>query len=165
MMPACPTHTPRPLSQRHRDLHRIQSCATLKRPLLSSQLARSTGASPWPATPTKEIIRIPLPHNFPPCPSSAPAHITYQTSYVTPKAHKPHVSYPSKHPIRATSRVRKGSTKVVRQTHLPAPLRTDPPGALRGPLRGASVSVLLHLLLFHDDPPGALRGPLRGAFR
>jgi hypothetical protein len=42
-------------------------------------------------------------------------------------------------------------------------LAGDPPGALRGPLRGASFSPLRHLLPFRDDPPGALRGPLRGA--
>ena len=40
---------------------------------------------------------------------------------------------------------------------------TDPPGALRGPLRGASFLPLVFPHSFTSDPPGALRGPLRGA--
>ena len=42
------------------------------------------------------------------------------------------------------------------------PIRTDPPGALRGPLRGATGRPADKSLI-RTDPPGALRGPLRGA--
>jgi hypothetical protein len=57
--------------------------------------------------------------------------------------------------------VRKASSKVVRQTT--CFFCNDPPGALRGPLRGASSLLFNHSYSFCTDPPGALRGPLRGA--
>jgi hypothetical protein len=56
-----------------------------------------------------------------------------------------------------------GIVKIRVTNQLMFMIRSDPPGALRGPLRGASVSPLLQILPIRTDPPGALRGPLRGA--